>query len=360
MIKIVADEAIPLVKHYFSDQGDLLLKSGREITHKDVLSADILLIRSVTKVDKNLLQNTKVKFVGSVSAGMDHLDTEWLQQNNINWYAAKGCNATSVVEYVICVIAALQKMGFLTNKKLRAGVVGVGTIGRQVVEKLKILGFDVIQCDPPRAEQEADFRSTSLEDFSELDLITLHTPLTYQGKYATHHLIDKKFLQRQKKNCVLLSAGRGSVINFADLKLYGEHLIWCLDVWENEPLIDCEVLQSAVIATPHIAGHSVQAKQRGVEMVYQKLVDKEKLKVKFPTKTIALRDKIMDWRDVVLKIYDPTKTTREMKEKLLENESAFDLLRNNFSEKYEFGYVKIENAKLSMQDQEILHQLGIP
>ena len=198
-MKIVADGKIPQVDHYFSGLGELILKPGRTLTREDVLDADILLTRSVTRIDKKLLHDTSVKFIGSVSTGLDHMDIEWLNQAGIAWSVAKGGNATAVVEYIVCVIAALQKQNFLSHKNLRAGVAGVGNIGSKVVDVLKILGFDVIQYDPLRAENEKDFSSTALEDFSGLDLITLHTPLTHKGKYPTYHMIDKNFLERQKK-----------------------------------------------------------------------------------------------------------------------------------------------------------------
>lgn len=332
-MKIVADEKIPRVGQYFSGLGELILKPGRTLTNKDIAGADILLARSVTKIDKKLLRNTSLKFVGSVSTGLEHMDTEWLDKEGIAWSAAQGCNATAVVEYVVCVIAALQKQDFLKEKKLRAGVVGVGNIGSKVVEVLKVLGFDVIQCDPLRAEKERNFVSTALADFSDLDFITLHTPLTRKGKYPTYHMIDRNFLERQKKNCILLNASRGSVINFMDLKHYGQELIWCLDVWESEPFIDLEVLAPAVIATPHIAGHSIQAKYRGLDMIVQAAVQKNIIpsiaipKAPYPRKDFSFANKPADWRDVVLSIYDPAQTTEQMKLALVNNADAFDVLR---------------------------------
>lgn len=364
-MKIVADENIPRVGQYFAGLGELILKPGRMLTREDVFDADMLLIRSVTKIDKELLHDTSVKFVGSVSTGLDHINTEWLDQAGIAWSAAQGCNSVAVVEYVVCVIAALQKQNFLNYKSLRAGVVGVGNIGSKVVEVLKILGFDVIQCDPLRAENEKNFSSTALENFSDLDLITLHVPLIRKGKYPTHHMIDKKFLERQKKDCVLLNTSRGSVINSVDLKYYGQKLIWCLDVWENEPFIDLEVLAPAVIATPHIAGHSVQAKYRGVEMVYRTALQKNIIPVlattelNYPRKIFSFENKSIDWRDVVLNIYDPAKTTAQMKITLVDDANAFDLLRENFAVRHEFEFVKISDVILNEQDEIILRKLNL-
>ncbi len=144
----------------------------------------------------------------------------------------------------------------------------------------------------------------------------MHTPLIKEGKHPTYHLIDETFLKRQKSGCVLMNTGRGAVIDFNALKKHGQHLLWCLDVWEDEPDVDLEVLKNAYIATPHIAGYSVQAKYRGVEMIYhaaiqQKIIPDDKIiSVEFPTKTISFDHASVTWRDVVLKIYDPMQTTQ--------------------------------------------------
>jgi erythronate-4-phosphate dehydrogenase len=364
-MKIVADENIPLVKHYFGSN-QLLQKPGRLIEQNDLIDADILLVRSITPVNQALLEGTSVKFVGSPTSGTDHLDIAWLKQMNIAWSAAQGCNATAVADYVVCIIAALQKQGLLTGTYQHAGVIGVGSIGQLVVEKLNILGFHVSQCDPFRAENEPDFPHTSLEDLMDLDFITLHTPLTYHSTYPTHHLIEKTFLQRQKKGCILLNTGRGSVISFDDLKRHAAHLYWCLDVWEQEPFIDPDILTAALIATPHIAGYSLQSKYRGIQMIYHAALEHKILSsthipqdIPFPEKTVILPPTPTNWRDVVLTLYDPCQTTLAMKQALALTHNAFDPLRKNFAERYEFNYLHCANLMVSDDDQERLIQLGI-
>jgi erythronate-4-phosphate dehydrogenase len=364
-MKIVADENIPLLDHYFGDLGELLVKPGRAITHEDVRDADLLLVRSVTHVDKHLLENSSVKFVGSATTGADHLDTHWLNEAGIRWAIARGCNSEAVAEYVVCVIAALQKMEYLLQNNPRAGVIGVGNVGRKVVDKLTALGFEVIVHDPVRAQHEKDFVSTPLEAFTDLDLVSIHTPLTHQGDHPTFHMIDKQFLSRQKKESILLNAGRGSVINFADLKHAGQYLNWCLDVWEHEPKIDLEILGTAVIATPHIAGYSVQAKYRGTEMIYQEaceqgvIIPQPKSEVIFPSKTLTSGHSLNDWRDVVLKIYDPRYTSQQIKEEMLSHHDTFDHLRKHFSERHEFAFVNVRDARLSEDDVDLLKRLGL-
>lgn len=347
---IISDEEIPCVEHYFGSYGKIMFKTGRLLQHQDVVDADILLVRSVTQVNQELLHNTNVKFVGSISTGIDHLDIPWLDKSSIRWSAALGCNAVAVAEYVVTVVAALQTQGLLLKRKSRAGVVGVGRVGSKVVEKLNALGFEVVQCDPLRASQEKEFVSTPIEEFADLDFILLHTPLTTEGLYPTYHMIEKHFLQRQKPGCVLLNAGRGSIIHFADLLQYGEHLIWCFDVWENEPNIDETVLFKTTIASPHIAGHSVQSKYRGIEMIYQTALqqnvipDKKIANVAFPTIEISFANKIIDWKEAVLSIFNPIEVTKKMKAAYLEedNKGLFDVLRKRFKRGYEFDFVHLK------------------
>jgi erythronate-4-phosphate dehydrogenase len=364
-MKIVADENIPNLSTYFAEHHDLVLKPGRSICRNDIIDADVLIVRAVTAVNSDLLVNTNVRFVASVTSGCDHIDIDWLNSAGIKWYVAQGCNATAVAEYVVCVVAALQKDNYIAREKLRAAVVGVGRVGSLVAEYLKILGFDVLLCDPIRALNEPNFISTPLESLVDLDLISLHTPLTHTGEFATFQLIDKKILQQQKHNCVLINAGRGEVINFLELKEYGQHLYWCLDVWEHEPFIDIQVLQAALIATPHIAGYSLQSKIRGLEWAYQSLlqanlVTEQQVNLSYPRVTINMLEDKLDWRDVVLKVYDPRETTQGMRNALIANAnpSTFDQLRKSFTERHEFSFITIANYSLALADAMLLGQLG--
>jgi erythronate-4-phosphate dehydrogenase len=366
-MKIVADENIPLLEQYFGHVAELVVKPGRSIMREDVLNADVLLVRSVTKINSALLAGTTVKFVGSCTTGVDHVDTEWLDANGIQWAVAAGSNARSVVEYVIAVVASLKKESIFSEKKLRAGVIGVGTIGSQVAEALQLFGFDVICCDPPRAASDPQFLSRSLDDFVDLDLVTIHTPLCRGGDFSTYHMINEKFLQRQKKGCVLLNVGRGAVVDFSDLEEYGQHLYWCLDVWENEPLINFEILGLAEIATPHIAGYSVQSKQRAIDMIYHAAVKKQCVPpvtmplFPFSEQVIEFSGNAVDWCDVVLKIFDPRQVTLQMKTDMIENGSdkTFDLLRKNFKDRYEFGFVTLRDLTVTALDKTLLQQLGL-
>jgi erythronate-4-phosphate dehydrogenase len=370
-LKIIADQQIPGVTELFSAWGEVVQLPGRSITHEHVADADILLVRSITPVNQILLHNSRIKFVGSGTAGINHMDIDWLQHNHIAYATAKGCNAIAVAEYVVCCVAALQKQGLLTGNKLRAGVVGMGHVGTEVVQRLKTLGFELLGNDPPRAQQEPDFISTPLSDFQNLDLICLHTPLTTTGEHPTHRLIGKDFLQRQRPGCVLLNAGRGEVIAIDELWQYGQHLVWCLDVWPHEPAIDLALANQAKLATPHIAGYTAQAKWRAVLMLYQAAQWALQLPRQLPlsnplavTTPLELSMTTPTWQDTVLAIYDPWHDTEITRSALLNCGNllgkCFDDLRQHHPQRYEFNNVRFqgENAKIRQKDKEILEQLG--
>lgn len=369
MKKMVADKNIPYLTEYFADAYELVLRPGRAITAEDVKDADVLLVRSITSVNQALLKDSSVKFVGSMTAGADHLDTAWLDQANIKWCLAQGFNAPPVADYVVSCIAALNKQGLLLSKPKKAAVIGVGSVGRLVSAYLISLGFEVVHCDPIRAEQEADFQSVPLDELKEIDLITLHVPLTKTGNYPTYHFINKDFLQRQKLGCVLINASRGSVINSNDLQQYGSHLHWCFDVWEHEPHIDQAILEEAIIATPHIAGYSIQSKIRGVDMIYKMMRDQKLLPkdattspVLMPRQQLSFASEHPLWQDIVLGVFNPLVMSSMMKTILLtdnQDSHAFDNMRNQFTYRNEFAFTDVNYETLTADAKQTLEKLGL-
>ena len=367
-MKIVADHHIPFVTHYFGAHGELILKPGRKITRADVKDADVLLVRSITHVDEKLLSGSRVKFVGSVTAGSDHLDTAWLDNAGIFWCVAKGFNAPPVADYVVSIIAALQRKQMFASTNLRAAVIGVGSVGRLVAERLRLLNMDVVLCDPIRAQSEPDFHSVNLEDITDVDLISLHVPLTRTGAHPTHHFMGNKFLQRQKPQTILLNASRGAVIDSQALMLHGTHLHWCFDVWEHEPNIDKNILNRAVIATPHIAGYSVQSKIRGIDMIYQaacaqKIIEPQSISLKqMPTQTLQFSGAQHHWQDIILGVFNPLILTAMMRTQLLPETAdahLFDEMRHQFNYRHEFAYTKIAGVEMADEDKELLQKLGL-
>lgn len=366
-MKIIADNHIPFVKEYFGACGDLVLKAGRSITNNDVKDADMLLVRSITHVDEALLANSKVKFVASITAGADHLDTKWLDAQGIAWCNAHGFNAPPVADYVVSVIAALERRGQLQRKNMKAAVIGVGNVGKLVNERLQSLGFDVVLCDPLRAEHESNFHSVSMSEIADVDLITVHVPLIRSGLYPTYHFINKEFLQQQKLGCVLINASRGSVINSQDLIEHGAHLHWCFDVWEHEPKINMDVFADALLATPHIAGYSVQSKMRGTEMIYRIACEKNMISpqnvatIEMPQQHLPFAGDKHHWQDIVLGIFNPMVMTAMMRTNLAaakDDGHAFDEMRNHFNYRHEFAYTTIEGVTLADDEKKLLESLG--
>lgn len=372
-MKIVADSHIPYIREYFNSYGELILKAGRIITSQDVASADILLVRSVTHVDEKLLAGSKVKFVGSVTAGADHLDTKWLDEAGITWCVATGFNAPPVADYVVSIIAGLQRKRILENsfhskKRLKAAVIGVGNVGRLVVEKLQLLNFDVVLCDPLRAQTERNFVSTGLPVLSDLDFISIHVPLTKGGLHPTYHFINKAFFERQKEGAVLLNASRGAVINTKDMLEYGRHMHWCLDVFEHEPKIDKQVLAHALMATPHIAGYSVQSKIRGIDMIYRlacekKIIEpKSRSPINMPYQQLSFAGLNHHWQDIVLGVFNPIIITAMMRTLLLDAEDyghLFDEMRNQFNYRHEFNFTQLNDVNVPLDEKVLLKKLGL-
>ena len=211
MFKIVADENIAYAQHFFAGMGELILLPGRAISRSDVQDADILLVRSVTSVNRELLEGTAVRFVGSCTIGTDHIDTQWLSDNSIHFAYAPGCNAQAVVEYVLAALRALE-VDLSTSK---IGVVGCGNVGGRLLRYLKNAGVDVVGCDPFLLNSELPL--VDFETILECDVICLHTPLTKSGAHPTYHLFDESVINALQPSTVLLNAGRGAVVDNAAL-----------------------------------------------------------------------------------------------------------------------------------------------
>ncbi|WP_455231602.1 4-phosphoerythronate dehydrogenase PdxB [Geopseudomonas aromaticivorans] len=271
-MRLLADENIPLLDPFFAAFGEIRRLPGRAIDRAAVADADALLVRSVTRVDRALLDGSPVKFVGTCTIGTDHLDLLYFVEAGIAWSSAPGCNARGVVEYVLGALFALAERRGADLAARTYGVVGAGQVGSRLVEVLRGLGWKVLVCDPPRQAREGgDF--VGLEEIiRRCDVISLHTPLTRDGDDATWHLFDVARLAQLKPGCWLINASRGAVVDNAALKA---HLQGCidldvvLDVWEGEPQVDVELAALCRLATPHIAGYSLDGKLRGTEQIYQ-------------------------------------------------------------------------------------------
>ncbi|ODS23923.1 hypothetical protein AB835_06275 [Candidatus Endobugula sertula] len=268
-LKILGDSQIPLLHEMFSSLGEVSTYTGRVVTQEQLSDVDILLTRSTLNVGKSLLQNTQVKFVGTCTIGTDHLDTDYLDQQNIVWANAAGCNADSVVQYVLSAMAQLSPDWLQST----VGIIACGNIGGRVYRRLKSLGVDCCCYDPFLSSMDHPDLSR-LEDVLRADIITSHAPLTIDGEYPTWHLLGEREFEQLRPGSLLISVGRGAVLdNQALLKKVSSNKTFSvvLDVWENEPNILAELIPYIDIVTPHIAGYSLEGRENGSAIIFQAL-----------------------------------------------------------------------------------------
>lgn len=260
MLRIVGDANIPYLHDAFGALGQVETLPARAITRELVRDVDLLLVRSTIRVDRGLLEGSRVRFVATATIGIDHLDTAWLDGAGIRWASAPGSNADSVVQWFA---AAMARVPDVAGRQL--GIVGVGNVGGRIERLWRALDVKPpLLCDPPRARREGGEKLVSLDEILErCDLVTLHVPLTRSGEDATFHLLDARRLGR---DAVLVNACRGEVLDSASALAVDNPLL--LDVFEGEPTPDPRLVARALVATPHIAGHSLDGKANGTKMIY--------------------------------------------------------------------------------------------
>ncbi|OGU56873.1 MAG: hypothetical protein A2V66_14800 [Ignavibacteria bacterium RBG_13_36_8] len=273
-MKIIVDENIPLGEEAFSEFGEVLLLNGRKINNEICKNADVLIVRSITCINEKLLSGTKIKYIGSATTGTDHVDIEYLAEKGIYFFSAAGCNSFSVSEYVWSAIITIANQQKISLKDMTLGIIGVGNIGSKVARAAEALDFEVIKNDPPLQKLFGSDEYCSLDDALSADIITLHVPLNMTGIDRTFHLIDSDTLDKIKPGAVLINSSRGSVIDNLSLKkrlVNNKNIFAVLDVWENEPQIDVDLLELVNIGTAHVAGYSLEGKVNGTVMVYNDL-----------------------------------------------------------------------------------------
>ena len=272
-MKIIVDENIPFAKEAFGLLGEVTTCAGRELTAEAVRDAELLMVRSVTQLNEALLAGSRVRFVGSATTGIDHIDLSALERLGIGFAHAPGANANSVAEYVVAQLLhiSLQLGMSLTGQTI--GVIGVGEVGLQVTAKCQALGMNVIGNDPPLARQTKSSQYRPLEElFERADFVTLHVPLTSDGPDATFGMVDGQFLQRLKPGAIFINTARGKAASDDALLAAldnGQLAAVALDVWETEPEINLALLKRAALSSPHIAGYSFDGKLLGTRMIYE-------------------------------------------------------------------------------------------
>lgn len=356
-MKIVADENIPLVRRFFSEFADVVELPGREITSNDLKDADILIVRSITQVNESLLAGTPVKFVGSCTIGMDHIDTDYLDKRKIRYTNAPGCNANSVVEYLLSCLSILTETHDLHWDTLSVGIIGYGNAGSLLAKRLRKLGIRYLANDPFVDDEDL----VSFEEVLECDVITLHVPLTTDTDYPTHHLFDENVLSKLRSDQVLINASRGAVIDnlaLLDALKQENSFTAILDVWENEPSINVELAEKVFIGTPHIAGYSLDGKVAGTEMVYRSLCQVMGLPARHSAGQFLQQPSLskmsftssadIDWsihtaiRACFDVRHDHSLLQRSLRLPANERSAAFDFFRKNYRCRREFSGIKIQ------------------
>lgn len=269
-MKIVVDKFIPYVNGVFEPFAEVQYLAPADFTPEAVRCADALIVRTRTHCNAALLSGTQVRFIATATIGYDHIDADFCQKNGIKWTNAPGCNAPAVGRYVASVLCFWAKKYGIDLREKTLGIVGVGHVGREVLKMAKLLGMSVLLNDPIREKAEKSSEFVSLTQLAhEADIITFHTPLTRDGEFATYHMADAQFFADCRRKPLIINAARGGVVDENALKnaLKSEQISDCaIDCWENEPRIDAELLQMAMIATPHIAGYSADGKAAATEM----------------------------------------------------------------------------------------------
>ena len=269
-MKIVADENLAFTEYFFAEFGEIHQAAGRTLTQADVKQTDALLVRSVTKVNQQLLNETPIQFVGSATIGTDHLDIDYLNEQQIHWANAAGCNAQAVAEYVITALLYVKPDLIDAGQEFCLGIVGLGNVGTRLASMATKMGWRVMGTDPFVHQEHID--QVELDTLlQQADAISIHVPLTKQGLHPTYHLFNATTLSQMKASAILINSARGPVIDEAalieDIDQTGRRVV--LDVFEHEPKISAHVLERLALATPHIAGYSLEGKARGTQMIYE-------------------------------------------------------------------------------------------
>ena len=375
-MRIVADENIPLLDAFFAQFGEIRRLPGRSIDRAAVADADILLVRSVTPVTRELLEGSPVRFVGTCTIGTDHLDLDYFREAGIQWSSAPGCNARGVVDYVLGSLLTLAEIEGVDLNQRTYGVVGAGQVGGRLVNVLKGLGWNVLVCDPLRqASEGGDFVSLD-EIVQRCDVISLHTPLDKTGEHPTWHLFDHPLLQQLQQGCWLINAARGAVVDndaLYDVLLEREDLQAVLDVWEGEPRVNAALADLCVIATPHIAGYSLDGRQRGTAQIYQALcgffgqpasINLDDLLPKPWLAEVTLDERTdPTWalNTLCRGVYDPRRDDADFRRSLVGAVSqpvAFDALRKNYPPRREIDALVVRINGRSEALQKVVLALG--
>lgn len=373
-MKIVADQQIPQVAEAFARFGEVHLYPGRAIKHERLKDCDILLVRSVTRVNEALLRGHNIRFIASATSGIDHIDTDYLADHGIGFSHAPGSNARSVAEYVLSALITLaEQQQFLLSDKT-VGIIGYGHVGSRVARFLDALNVNCVINDPPLADRYNDSMYRPIEAALDCDIITLHIPLNVTGNHPTVNLVNKDRIQQLRDNTIIINTARSEVLDEAALldALRNHRLLAVIDVWQNEPAINLELLRHTQIGTPHIAGYSVDSRIRAADKIYTDCCSffQEHAQFEFgklPVMSIALPEHIINTGDVIAYLVHQAysiKNDAAALGKILninntqDQAEYFDQLRRNYPERREFNNIRVSPAGMSDSMLHTLESLG--
>lgn len=340
-MRILADASLPYLEQAFPKPFQLTRYQTLQDVPKLLQGKDILFCRSTLAVNERILANAKLLYVATASSGIDHIDTAYLTKRQITLLDAKGCNASAVADYVLSCLALLEQQGYLTSAHRRIGIIGIGAVGSIVSARLLALGFTVKAYDPLRAQHDAHFHSACLSELYGCDILCLHANLHRSSPFPSYHLIHEDFLKQLKPGTILINAARGGIVDEAALLSCSKLLVYCTDVYGHEPDIDPRILEKAIICTPHIAGHSIEAKNNAVWMISKKLhailglipPRSNPLLQSTGEKEIGLID---TWQNWVLSLYNPLMETQALKQSFIDIPQTFLNLRKAHQFRHDF------------------------
>lgn len=330
-MKVIIDSAIPFIHGVLEPYSEVVYCSGTAINSDVVRDADALVVRTRTHCNRELLEGSAVRFIATATIGRDHIDEAYCKSAGIEVASAAGCNARGVLQWVAATLKHIVKQEGKTPSDYTLGVVGVGNVGKLVVEHARHWGFRVLMCDPPRYEREGgDF--LPLEDVArQADILTLHTPLDD----TTHHLVNTKLLSMMPHDAIIINASRGGVVD--NMAVANSSHRYAFDVWESEPHIDPKTLQQALLATPHIAGYSQQGKANATAMSINALARHFNLPLTEwrPTEVLPTTPRLLSWEELCETI-DKYCSIEEETRALKRNPELFESLRNNYTYREEY------------------------
>ena len=331
MIRLVIENKIPFIKGLLDDICDVKYLDPEDITADAMRHADALITRTRTRCDQSLLQHSPCRFIATATIGTDHIDLDYCRNNGITVANAPGCNAPAVAQYTLASIANWLDINNRPVDTVTIGIVGVGNVGSIVNRWAQQLGMKVMLCDPPRADKEGDNTFVTLDEIARhCDIITFHTPHTTSGTYATHHMCDSRFLNLTQHKPLIINCARGPIvdtqalISALDAKIVSDAVIDC---WEGEPNISIQLLDRALIATPHIAGYSREGKIRATEMVLSAFTQHFTLSEVHTAETVAPGAAETVTLDSITASYNPLNDTAALKAA----PHTFESLRNNYN-----------------------------